>query len=244
MLKLFYKNPIIEFYVEENLFGNIPAPEPAAKFIPKWYRNIKPYNNGRDHFNSKGMTAKKCLPMMDVMTAGWIIPLQGDVNIRTSKDLKFTEIGGTPMIKQAEFHSMEQVGGNTWPGGNSMPIKFLNAWVIKTAPGWSSMFIPPVNHFDKRFTCLGGLVDTDKYMKQVNFPAVWHLPDYDDIVEAGTPLVQVIPIKRSTLKTEVVPRVMTKKEQKILNDIHIRQQTRKHVYTHELREKRKEIKEE
>ena len=243
MLKLFYRDPTIEFYCEEHLFGNIPEPEPAVKYVPKWYKNIKPYNNGRDQFNSKGMTAKKCLPMLDAMTAGWIIPLQGDINIRTSADLKNIELGGTPLYKQAEFHSLDQVGGNTWPGGVSAPIKFINNWIIKTAPGWSSLFVTPINHFEKRFTCLGGLVDTDKYWKQINFPAVWHTPNYDALVEAGTPLVQVIPVKRSTLKEESKPRVITAKEKKVVADLHLRQQTRHHVYTHELREKRKEVKE-
>jgi hypothetical protein len=99
--------------------------------------------------------------------------------------------------------------------------------------------MPPINYFDKRFTCLTALVDTDTYQKEVNFPAVWHLSDFDDVLPAGTPLVTCIPIKRSNMEIDTTPREMTEKEARYINSIAKSQCSRDSVYTDELRAKRK-----
>jgi len=87
--------------------------------------------------------------------------------------------------------------------------------------------------------CLGGLVDTDKYPKEVNFPAAWLVPDYDDSILAGTPLVTVIPIKRDSFNNKKAKvRKMTQKELKHISKIQTIQNTRSHHYTYELRVKK------
>ena len=131
------------------------------------------------------------------------------------------------------------MGGASFPGAPSPPIKFINKWVVKTAPGYSTLFLPPINHFDRRFTCLTALVDTDTYNKEVNFPALWHLPNYDDVILAGTPLVTCFPIKRSDVDLEIDPRVMTEEEFKHINAIAKGQNSRDNLYTDDLRAKRK-----
>jgi hypothetical protein len=44
---------------------------------------------------------------------------------------------------------------------------------------------------------LSGLVDTDKYTSPVNFPFVAIAPDGVYTLKKGTPLVQVIPLRRA-----------------------------------------------
>ena len=112
--------------------------------------------------------------------------------------------------------------------------------MIKTAPGWSTLFLPLINDIhNKNFTCLSALVDTDTYHKEINFPAIWHTKNFDDILPAGTPLVVAIPIKRNTFKKEPIIRTMTRQEFKRVDNIKKMQSTRRHVYTQELREPRK-----
>ena len=43
---------------------NIPHPVPAYKAIPEWYRTSKPFVDGVE-------TLKKCVPLLDSMTAGY-----------------------------------------------------------------------------------------------------------------------------------------------------------------------------
>ncbi len=240
MFNIFKKKPIIEFYCHPNFEGIIPEPKPASKFIPEWYKSIPPTLDSKDHQNRPNLTAKKCLPMLDAMTAGYVIPLAGDLGLKSSEDCNTIEVFNPPEIRLAEFHSLHQLGPKA-PGMPAPPVKFINPWIIKTAPGWSTLIIPLVNSSleNPHFTCLGGLVDTDKYAKEINFPAIWHTPNFDDYIPAGTPLVVVIPVKRDAITNSSLVRSMTKKEFTNIEEIRKKQVSRVHVYTQELREKRK-----
>jgi Family of unknown function (DUF6065) len=237
----FFKKPIIEFYCHPEIEGVIPEPKPAGKFISEWYKKIPPViKDERGPFGDASMTAKKCLPMLDAMTLGYVITTQSDFSVRTNHDNSEIEIFNSPEIRAAEFHSLAQVGNNSYPGYPGKPIKFINNWVIKTAPGWSTLFLPLINNFDNpEFTCLSGFVDTDKYPKEVNFPAIWNAPNYDNCIKAGTPLVVAIPIKRTVLDQFPPIRKMTKKEFKDISILNKKQNSRAHVYTKELREPRR-----
>jgi len=234
MIKLF-KSDIMEFYCLPDDFGVIPEPVPAYKMMPEWFKKIPQFMENKDQFGAKGLTAKKCMPLLDSMSLGYIIPLWGDVNIRTSKDGKLIDASKNPYGPLVEFHGLEQLGNKTSPTYPRSAIKFINRWVIKTAPGYSTLFIPPINRIEPRFTCLSGLVETDSYPKEINFPAIWHLNDFDGLVEAGTPLVTVIPIKRSDTEKIAKPRKMTDKEKEKIIKIQNSQNGRRHVYTNELR---------
>ena len=236
----FFKSELIEFYCEPQYFGVIPEPVPAYKLMPDWFKKIAPATNkSRDHFGALGQTAKKCMPLVDGMSMGFIIPLFGDVNIRTNGDCSLIEAGGNALGNPVEFHNIDQLGGKTSPSYPGPAIKFINRWVIKTAPGYSTLFIPPINHMDPRFTCLSALVDTDEYPKEVNFPAVWHINNYDAILPAGTPLITCIPVKRSDVPRTAPIREMSKKEANEIEKIHLKQVSRRSVYTNELRDPRK-----
>ena len=240
MFNIFKKKPIIEFYCHPNFEGIIPEPKPASKFIPEWYKSIPPTLDTKDHQNRPNLTAKKCLPMIDAMTAGYVISLAGDLGLKSSEDCNTIEVFNPPEIRLAEFHSLDQLGPKA-PGMPAPPVKFINPWIIKTAPGWSTLIIPLVNSSleNPNFTCLGGLVDTDRYAKEINFPAIWHTPNFDDYIPAGTPLVVVIPVKRDAITNSSLVRSMTKKEFTNIEEIRKKQVSRVHVYTQELREKRK-----
>lgn len=236
----FFKNDIIEFLCEPQDLDIIAHPTPASKHLPDWFKTIPGYlpSKDRDNFGARGMTAKKCLPMIDGMNLGFVIPLAGDVNIRTHKDNSLIESSINPHFgKLVEFHSVDQLGGSTSPTFPGPAIKFINRIVIKTAPGYSSLFVPCLNHFENRFTVLSALVDTDKYPKQVNFPAVWNIANFDDIIPKGTPLITVIPIKRADQPKKAKVRAMTKKEEAKVKEIHDNQQTQRHYYTRVLRNK-------
>lgn len=82
-------------------------------------------------------------------------------------------------------------------------------------------------------------MDTDTYCKEINFPALWHLPNYDDVLSAGTPLVTCFPIKRKDVEVDIEPRAMTEAELRYINKLEKSQDSRDNVYTDELRAKRK-----
>ena len=237
--KRFWSNEVIEFYCHPNLQGVIPEPRPAVKSFPDWFKNLAPEDPSvRDAFNSPLMTAKKCFPILDGMSLGFMMPLCADLRIITNEDLTEIKLHNPPNIKIAEFHDVRQVGGRVYPGYPGQPVKFINHWVIKTAPGWSTLFLSPMNHFNRDFTCIAAMVDTDRYPKEVNFPAVWHTPNFDETLKAGLPLVTAIPIKRKMFSKKVKIRNMKNEEAEFISKMTTAQNSRLHVYTDELRDKR------
>ena len=106
----------------------------------------------------------------------------------------FAAIQFHPII-QAELH----------PAQNGFPYpKWINPFAIKTPPGYSVMFMPPMHNPNGIFTILPGIVDTDTYAAPVNFPFVLDNPKWEGVIPAGTPMAQVIPFKRDswTMKAE------------------------------------------
>jgi hypothetical protein len=243
LLSRWRKRPIIEFMCHPNFEGVLPEPKPASKCIPDWFKRVMPdIPESHDNLGRPGQSIKKCMPVLDAMSVGFIIPLQADVGVRTSETCAIIEAKNGPDVKSIEFHNIAQIGGMKAPGYPAPPLKFLNHWVIKTAPGWSTLFLPLINDVEQQdFTCLAGLVDTDTYVKEINFPAIWHTPNYDACLKAGMPLVVAIPIPRTVLQATKKPiiRKMTPAEFRNIERIRLSQESRRGVYTNELRESRK-----
>ena len=103
-----------------------------------------------------------------------------------------------------ETHPIQQIGEKCpyAQKNKNLPInKILNPWIIKTSPGYSCLFLPPLNNEDDRFSIIPGIVDTDTFESEVNFPFVCNGDKYPRLkttIEQGTPYVQVIPFKRDS----------------------------------------------
>jgi hypothetical protein len=89
---------------------------------------------------------------------------------------------------------VHQVKGNPW--GDRPPCKFHNFWTIVTPPGWSCLFVSPLNRPNGIFEVISGIVDTDSYTAPVHFPFFATGPDGLHVIEKGSPMVQVIPFRR------------------------------------------------
>jgi hypothetical protein len=238
----FWGNDIIEFYCHPSYVGIIPEPRAAVKNLPNWFKDLPTTCEGeediRDPFGNKNMSAKKCLPMLDAMSLGYMIPLAADLHIRSNHDNTQIEVTNPPGMKLCEFHGAAQLGGKNKLGiDHGDALKFVNQWVVKTAPGWSTLFVPPLNHFDAPFTCLSGFVDTDVYPKHVNFPAILTQYDLDIRIPSGTPLVTAIPIKRNSFPKKPKITKMSRKQMEVIDKIQRTQDLRTHHYTYELRKR-------
>ncbi len=85
-------------------------------------------------------------------------------------------------------------------------LKILNPWFIKTPPGYSCLFVPPLNNCDDRFDIIPGIVDTDDWDLEINFPFVLNGDKYETletVIKRGTPYVQVIPFKRDSWEMKI-----------------------------------------
>ena len=215
MFKSFFgENKQVRFSCPEELYDITPKPYSAKKFIPDWYKALPMRIDNQEKL--KNSTIKRCVPFLDAMAVGYIIPLAADVQIETNDDAS-----GVTWFSRFERdlihkHGTEQISSPKSPHPNvhKPPLKFMTYWIMQTPPGWSTLFIPPVNRPDSRFTCIGGLVDTDNCFNFVNLPFFFNEPNYTGILEAGTPLVQAIPIKRDDILSKSKVEKFTEKDYK------------------------------
>ncbi len=184
--------------------------------IPDWYKKLT--------HSYEEQTVKGCMPFLDTLTCGYLLKIASDYKIRHNVEFEGKKRSGFDSAQQMmnslaekinmnyqgkhEYHSIDQVKGSPYVETNkNLPFhKILNPWIIKTPPGYSTLFVPPLNNSDDRFSIIPGIVDTDSFENEVNFPIVVNGDKYeilDTIIERGTPYVQCIPFKRDSWKMKI-----------------------------------------
>lgn len=193
------------------------APTPAVRVVPDWYKNSPEYINGerliRD--GSTPHTVKKCIPVFDAMTAGYIIKTYVDVQVTHREGFPYYE---WPNFSAISFHPVEQAPLHPSKNGAPYP-KWHNPWSIKTPRGYSCLFVPPFHNPNGIFEVLPGIVDTDSYHAPVNFPFVLHDLEWEGMIPAGTPMVQAIPFKRDSFHMRLGGTVEIEKQNKVTNKL-------------------------
>ena len=191
---MFWKksNDEIEFLCDPKLDGVIPKPYPSKQFIPDWYKRLESYHKEENKITPMP-TLKRCPPFLDAMSAGWIIPLVSDVHLNAIDDGAGVSWESDFIYPIIESHKLHQVA--THPKSPKIPLKILNYWMVKTPPGWSSLFISPINRIDDKLELMAGIVETDNFYEYVNFPGFVKINGYFKL-NSGYPLMQVIPFKR------------------------------------------------
>jgi hypothetical protein len=197
------------------------SPKPASQFIPDWYKKLESYISGEKKPSGEGITtatAKRCMPVFDAITGGYIIVSAADVFVSQ----KETKDGGTqPWFEWAshgliQFHPVEQMPEHPKRNGHMAYPKWTNPWAIKTPKGYSTLFVQPM-HRESPFTILPGIVDTDTYTAPVNFPFVLNDIFFEGLIPAGTPIAQIIPIKRDEWKMSIGGQKEFNEQQHITN---------------------------
>lgn len=181
-------------------FKDIEKPKPASKEIPDWYKNTESYVGSEKKPNGNGgttATIKRCMPVFDAISAGYIITSPADVWVSIKDGSQYFEWSNFGLI---EFHPIEQAPLHPAKNKHAYP-KWINPWSIKTPKGYSTLFVQPF-HRESVFTILPGIVDTDEYYAPVNFPMVINDENFEGLIPKGTPIAQVIPFKRDSWTME------------------------------------------
>jgi hypothetical protein len=176
--------------------AELDFPKPASKLVPEWYKNTNSYTNGERKPVGNGNTSatiKRCMPVFDAITAGYIIESPADVFVSIKDGDQWFEWSDFGLIS---FHPVTQAPNHPDKKPFSYP-KWNNPWSITTPKGYSTLFVQPF-HRESVFTILPGIVDTDQYTPPVNFPFVINDPTFEGLIPKGTPIAQVIPIKRDS----------------------------------------------
>jgi antitoxin (DNA-binding transcriptional repressor) of toxin-antitoxin stability system len=188
----------LEFYKTQEDVSDIYKPVAAIKKIPRWYKDMGSYlDNIRQPQSDYGTnaTVKKCIPVFDAMTSGYLIVLHSDTHFvwnGVDHDI------GMPVNTKKYISSHPSWQAEKHPNNLNYMSKFykyVSPWSLKTPKGYSALFLPPMHH-DNFIEILPGIVDTDVYNSPVQLPFVMSRFEEDIVIEAGTPIAQVIPIKR------------------------------------------------
>jgi hypothetical protein len=190
----------IRFLCDPKHYGIFDPPVPAAKALPEYYRAMPGATTDTPTFNASGdpgSTMKKCMPVFDSMSAGYVIRLVTDVYVDNADG------GGKSFVWPAnDFTAISSHPGGQFPGlpigpeyDQTSAYKFHNPWQVVTDPGYSCLFVHPMWHYGLPFHVFPGLVDTDQHPVPVNFPFLMR-SDFTGYLRKGTPIVQVIPFRR------------------------------------------------
>lgn len=192
--------PKIRFLCAPEDEGVIAPPVASKVHLPDWFRRLPPVDRDKLATGDTGLTVKRCMPFLDAMTTGYILPLAATVRLEI-KDGGCTVVAGWDFDRvMVSNHGSHQVAGH--PRAHMPPCKFHNYWSIRTPKGWSCLFVPLLNRGDPIFEPVAGVVDTDTYVAPIHFPFFARGGDGLHELEKGTPIVQVIPFRRETTQLD------------------------------------------
>ena len=177
-------------------------PYPAVKQLPKWFTDASPYSSmdgypedGKLHIRNRNANAtyKKCVPLLDSLGSGYIVPLWTDVMVEQGDE--FPEIYWKTQLDIFQLHGSPSREIPAPTGYDQVVYKYMNAWIPQTPKGYSCLIISPLGYNDLAFKAVPAVIDTDSSTLELVFP-MWIKTGFEGIVEKGTPLVQIIPFKR------------------------------------------------
>jgi len=198
-------------------------PFPASQAIPQWWRDEVPYQIGPENPDGKKIIVdggvsnasfKKCTPMLDALTSGYIIPLWSDVQVRMVDGYQRVT-WRTTTSGVFELHGPTGLPNMEAPEGYKTVFKYSNTWIPETPPGYSVLITAPFGYRNLPFHAIPAVIDSDKSTLEV-VPPMWLREGFEGIVEKGTPMFQVTPFKRENWKAEFGFR--THQEHKIIVD--------------------------
>lgn len=189
--------------------GLIVEPEESKIHLPDWYKKLSRFYKS-NHIsklhpvNDRGTdgsaaSTKLCMPFFDALTSGYMYSLEYDLHVTQDKN-------GFPVLSW-EGHNMivdKRLMTDVPVPTHHHPLHFgwkVN-WYSETPKGYSLLITHPLNRHDLPFTTLSGIIDSDLWHTPV-FTSFFLKRNFIGIIPKGTPLFQMIPIKREDWALEI-----------------------------------------
>ena len=205
------KSKKITFLPQSKITGEVvDAPETAKKHIPNWYKKIPPFKleSVKVNLDSDGRlgnsNVKMCMPFFDAMTSGYIQKTWSDIYIDASSDevIHYSWLSG-PEPMNVRPNSNIPTDKEIYHGQECV---WINQYNVVTPKGYSILVTHPFNMFDLPFRVVSGIVDSDLF----HHTQIGRLPFYvkkgfKGVIPMGTPIFQIIPVKRDSWQSETKP---------------------------------------
>lgn len=186
-------------FTSENTKTQLGKPQAIKHFLPEWYRKSETTYVDK-HNGAERSGLKTCAPYLDAMISGYTMVTPVDIYVSRNED------GTLKLAWNSPDELREYIGERPPELGELMPVPaghlgnhliWANEWGIKVPRGWSVLICHPLNRFDLPFTTTSGIIDSDKYWANGNIP-FYLKEDFIGTIPAGTPIAQLIPIKRAS----------------------------------------------
>lgn len=197
---------------DEWILASQANPVAASSIIPLWYKELPRYVNKTDiPIKAKGKAdLKTCSPFREALTYGYLMVTPCEIEVTQMED-------GTPEMYwnpeypfgvakfRGDIRNVENQGhGMKVPVGCS---PFMFAWGPAFGPqvpkGYSTLITHPLNRHELPFVCTSGIMDSDLWTSAGNIP-FFILEGFKGIVPKGTPIAQIIPIKRDDWESKTI----------------------------------------
>lgn len=200
-------NKIFFYPTDKDTELSVLPPVPAKESVPKWYKDKKFFegNGGKpliDDGEIANISAKGCVPFFDALTSGYILKTWCDIYIEAD------EVGvNYHYARLPEIMSHRQTVALPIDRQEFYDIEFIwkVRWLPRLPKGYSLLITHPMNRFDLPFVSVSGIIDADVFYhsyQETNFP-FYIKKGFSGIIPTGTPIMQMIPIKRDSWKKEL-----------------------------------------
>jgi hypothetical protein len=169
--------------------------------FPQWWKDIERGDGGQGTF-------KSCEATQDFLLKGYTLKLWSTAVIRQRLDSNDWEIFYDAVpdnvnkandILRVGYFDYKQTGKCPMTDIREVKeanyVKLINPWLMRTAPGYSSLIIPALYTPNQNFTVLPAIINTDYYHSG---NIVMNVLGKDTFtIPMGTPLVHIIPFRRN-----------------------------------------------
>ena len=195
------EKPLIQFVSTIPGFETVAdaTPKPSKAFTPEWFKSLPLEVDGV-------FTARICPSFPDFFSQGYIMPFWMDT------DFKYNDEEDRWNIRSSEYHKnwsahvpkqfLDHVDARYQSEDARYVFKANSPWRIITPPGYSVLQLPLFYHYDRDYSVLPGIIDTDIH-HEVNQQVMYHgKSDYFKI-NRGDPFAMYIPFKRIKPKLSI-----------------------------------------
>lgn len=227
----FLNKPVVKFHSECTLITDEYPIYPAKEYKRKWVKNcamaFQKYKKVIDGRSSL-ITAAKCPGLRDVMESGYIVTTWHDFTIETNEKgheifypSLFEEFLKTVNLSHPKITTFDAKSGPMKiPTGNNYDqiFKIFIPYSFEIPKGYELLIMPVQYDDDPKFSACYG--KCDGFQSDFNIHIFWHTKNGRVTIPAGTPLCQLVPIKKSSIGIEVkeaTPNILKKAKAKLFH---------------------------
>lgn len=181
------------------------VPKPASKYIPDWWKKTPTVPPNHTINNSFTGNVKNCVSFPDYFSKGYIIPMWSDTIIYFDEKTK-NWAWKTPDVSNRFNWSyapdsifLDNVEASY--GGKKQATALFKAncpWKMITPKGYSTYQLPLFFHFNKDYTLIPGIADTD-LLHDISAFILFHSDQKEIFIPRGTPFMHCVPFQREEI---------------------------------------------